>query len=421
MKTLPTKDGKMEQIISALDIGTTKVCVLIAQKKFDQDGKESALEIIGVGQAPSHGLRKGVVVNIEATTEAIRRAREEAELMAGVQIENIWVGVAGSHIRSFDSKGMVALRNQEVQKEDIQRVIEAAKAIAVPQDREVLHVIPREFQLDDQDGIFDPIGMSGIRLEAAVHIVTGSKSALQNIIKCTQKANLKVNGLVLQQLASSLSILSDDEKKLGVAVIDMGGGTCDLIIYTQGSVAYTASLPIGGAHVTNDIAVGLRTPQVNAESMKKKYGCALASLIDPQETVEVEGVGGRKPRTVLRQHLCEVIEPRVEETLNFINNEIQKSGLAEMVGSGLVITGGASQLEGLLELGEFMLDLPVRKGVPEKVGGITSAVQAAPFATAVGLLLYGSERQVFVNRTKADFKSVKEIFGKFKNIMDSMF
>ncbi len=411
----------MEQIISALDIGTTKVCVLIAQKKFDQDGKESALEIIGVGQAPSHGLRKGVVVNIEATTEAIRRAREEAELMAGVQIENIWVGVAGSHIRSFDSKGMVALRNQEVQKEDIQRVIEAAKAIAVPQDREVLHVIPREFQLDDQDGIFDPIGMSGIRLEAAVHIVTGSKSALQNIIKCTQKANLKVNGLVLQQLASSLSILSDDEKKLGVAVIDMGGGTCDLIIYTQGSVAYTASLPIGGAHVTNDIAVGLRTPQVNAESMKKKYGCALASLIDPQETVEVEGVGGRKPRTVLRQHLCEVIEPRVEETLNFINNEIQKSGLAEMVGSGLVITGGASQLEGLLELGEFMLDLPVRKGVPEKVGGITSAVQAAPFATAVGLLLYGSERQVFVNRTKADFKSVKEIFGKFKNIMDSMF
>lgn len=405
----------MDQIIAALDIGTTKVCVLIAQKK------ESTLEIIGVGQAPSHGLRKGVVVNIEATTEAIRRAREEAELMAGVQVEEIWVGVAGSHIRSFDSKGMVALRNQEVQKEDIHRVIEAAKAIAVPQDREVLHVIPREFQLDEQDGIFDPIGMSGIRLEASVHIVTGSKTSLQNIIKCTHKANLKVNGLVLQPLASSLSILSDDEKKLGVAVVDMGGGTSDLIIYIQGSVAYTASLPIGGSHITNDIAVGLRTPQVNAEEMKKKHGCALASLVDSQETIEVEGVGGRKSRAVLKQHLCEVIEPRIEETLNFINGEIQKSGLSELIGSGLVLTGGASQLEGLLELGEFMLDLPVRKGVPEKVGGITSAVQSAQFATAVGLLLYGSERQVFPTKRKTDLTSVKEIIGKFKNIMENIF
>lgn len=403
----------MDNIVAALDIGTTKVCVLIAQKK------EEKLEIIGVGQAPSHGLKKGVVVNIEATTEAIRRAREEAELMAGIQVSDIWVGVAGSHIRSFDSKGMVALRDNEVRKEDIHRVIEAAKAVAVPQDREVLHVIPREYQLDDQDGIFDPIGMSGIRLEAAVHIVTGSKSALQNIIKCTQKANLKVNGLVLQQLASSLAVLSEDEKKLGVATVDMGGGTCDLLIYANGSVAYTASLPIGGSHVTNDIAVGLRTPQVNAEDLKKKYGCALASLVDSQETIEVEGVGGRKPRSVLRQHLCEVIEPRVEETLNFINNEVHKSGLAELIGSGLVLTGGASQMEGLIELGEFMMDLPVRKGVPERIGGITSAVQSGVFATGVGLLMYGNAHQPM--RIKADLPSFKGIVGKVKGLLENIF
>ncbi len=405
----------MENFIAALDIGTTKVCVLIAQKKEDK------LEIIGVGQAPSHGLKKGVVVNIEATTEAIRRAREEAELMAGVQVSDIWVGVAGSHIRSFDSKGMVALKDNEVRKEDILRVIEAAKAVAVPQDREVLHVIPREYQLDDQDGIFDPIGMSGIRLEAAVHIVTGSKSALQNIIKCTQKANLRVNGLVLQQLASSLAVLSEDEKKLGVATVDMGGGTCDLLIYTNGSVAYTASLPIGGAHVTNDIAVGLRTPQVNAEDLKKKHGCALASLVDSQETIEVEGVGGRKSRSVLRQHLCEVIEPRVEETLNFINNEIQKSGLSELLGSGLVFTGGASQMEGLIELGEFMMDLPVRKGAPERIGGITSAVQSGVFSTGVGLLIYGNEHQAAHTKITSDFVSLKGMVNKVKGLLDNIF
>jgi len=405
----------VENFIAALDIGTTKVCVLIAQKKEDK------LEIIGVGQAPSHGLKKGVVVNIEATTEAIRRAREEAELMAGVQVTDIWVGVAGSHIRSFDSKGMVALKDNEVRKEDILRVIEAAKAVAVPQDREVLHVIPREYQLDDQDGIFDPIGMSGIRLEAAVHIVTGSKSALQNIIKCTQKANLRVNGLVLQQLASSLAVLSEDEKKLGVATVDMGGGTCDLLIYTNGSVAYTASLPIGGAHVTNDIAVGLRTPQVNAEDLKKKHGCALASLVDSQETIEVEGVGGRKSRSVLRQHLCEVIEPRVEETLNFINNEVQKSGLAELLGSGLVFTGGASQMEGLIELGEFMMDLPVRKGMPERIGGITSAVQSGVFSTGVGLLMYGNEHQTTHIKITPDFVSLKGMVNKVKGLLDNIF
>lgn len=403
-----------ENIIAALDIGTTKVSILIATKKND------SIDIIGVGNAPSYGLRKGVVVNIEATTEAIRRAREEAELMAGVEIEDIWVGVAGSHIKSFDSRGMIALRRQEVEKEDIARVLEAAKAIAVPPDREVLHVIPREYKLDDQDGIFDPIGMSGVRLESNVHIVTASKSALSNIIKCAEKANLKVAGVVLQQLASGMCVLSEDERKLGVAVIDMGGGTSDLVIYVQGSVAYTASLPIGGALVTNDIAVGLRCPQVNAEDLKKKYGCALASLVDPNESIEVEGVGGRKPRAVLRQYLCEVIEPRAEETLHFINNEILKSGYANMIGSGLVVTGGASQLDGLVEMGEFMLDIPIRRGIPKGIGGLTSAVQSPSFATAVGLILYAAEH-FKPRKAKATDASFREIVDRIKGFMNEIF
>ncbi len=403
-----------ENIIAALDIGTTKVSILIATKK------ENSIDIIGVGSAPSYGLRKGVVVNIEATTEAIRRAREEAELMAGVEIDDIWVGVAGSHIKSFDSRGMIALRKQEVEKDDISRVLEAAKAIAVPPDREVLHVIPREYKLDDQDGIFDPIGMSGVRLESNVHIVTASKSALANIIKCAEKANLRVAGVVLQQLASGLCVLSEDERKLGVAVIDMGGGTSDLVIYVQGSVAYTASLPIGGALVTNDIAVGLRCPQVNAEELKKKYGCALASLVDPNESIEVEGVGGRKPRAVLRQYLCEVIEPRAEETLHFINNEILKSGYADMIGSGLVVTGGASQLDGLIEMGEFMLDIPIRRGIPKGIGGLTSAVQSPGYATAVGLILFAAEN-FKPKKLKAGDASFRVIVDRIKGFMNEIF
>lgn len=414
---MKTNDSN-ETIVAALDIGTTKVCVLIAAKK------ENSIDIIGVGTAPSHGLRKGVVVNIEATTEAIRRAREEAELMAGVEIEEIWIGVAGSHIKSFDSKGMVALRKQEVEKDDISRVLEAAKAIAVPHDREVLHVIPREYKLDDQDGIYDPIGMSGVRLESQVHIVTASKSALQNILKCAEKANLRVTGVVLQQLASALTVLSEDERKLGVAVVDIGGGTTDLVVYVQGSVAYTSSLPVGGAFVTNDIAVGLRCPQINAEDLKRKYGCAMASLVDPNETIEVDGVGGRKTRTVLRQHLCEVIEPRVEEILGFINEDIIKSGCSDFIGSGLVVTGGGSQLDGLIEMGEFQLDLPIRRGFPKGVGGLTSAVQTPSFSTAVGLILYGAERtKAKAGRRHTDVGAsvLNQWMEKFKNLMNDIF
>jgi cell division protein FtsA len=284
---------------------------------------------------------------------------------------------------------MVAIRNKETKAEDIHRVIEAAKAVAVPADRDVLHVLPREFKIDDQDGIFDPIGMSGVRLEANVHLVTAGQAALHNMMKCAEKAGLRPRGLVLTQLASSLAVLSEDERKLGVCVVDMGGGSCDMISYVQGSVAHTATIPVGGLHFTQDIAMGLRTPQSAAEALKRKHGCAIADLVDENETIEVEGVGGRKPRSLLRRHLCEVIEPRAEETLGLIAAELKRSGLVPRLGSGIVLVGGACQMEGLVEMGEFIADLPVRRGTPGCVGGLADVVKSPDFATAVGLLMYG--------------------------------
>jgi cell division protein FtsA len=385
-----------KHVVAGLDIGTTKVSIVIGAVNVKGDGPiapgsvpDLSIDIVGLGTAPSTGIRQGVVVNVEATIEAIAKAREEAELMSGHKIEEVYVAVGGSHVKSFDSRGMVAIRNKEVRQDDIERVIEAAKAVAVPADREVLHVLPREFKLDDQAGIFDPTGMSGVRLEANVHIVTAGQTALQNIVKCAEKAGLKTRGLVLQQLASSLSILSEDEMKLGAAVVDIGGGTSDIIMYAAGSVAYTATVPVGGNHFTQDIAMGLRTPQTSAEKIKKKYGCAIADLVDDGETIEVDGVGGRKPRALLRRDLCEVIEPRAEETIGLIWQEIRRSGLVNQIGSGIVLTGGACQLEGLLEMGEFISDIPVRRGVPERVGGLTDVVRSPEYSTAVGLMVYG--------------------------------
>ncbi len=371
-------------LIAGLDIGSTKVVMIVGSLRAD-----GQVDIAGVGSAPNAGVRQGVVVNIEATTEAIKRAREEAELMSGYQIDEVWVGVSGSHIKSFDSRGMVAIKNKEVNEQDISRVLEAAKAVAVPADRSVLHVLPREFKVDGQEGISDPIGMSGVRLEAAVHIVTGNQTVIQNMRKCIEKSGLKVKGLVLDQLASSLAVLSDDEKNLGVCVIDMGGGTCNTIYFVNGSVAQTSVIPVGGYHFTHDIAVGLRTPQVSAEEIKKKYGCAIANMVDEKESLEVEGVGGRKTRSVLMRDLAEVIEPRAEETLQLIHIDLQKSGLMHSLGSGIVLTGGASELSGLIEMGEFIFDIPVRKGQPTTIGGLTEVVKSAAFATAVGLVLYG--------------------------------
>jgi cell division protein FtsA len=284
---------------------------------------------------------------------------------------------------------MIAIRNKEVKEDDINRVIEAAKAVAVPADREVLHVLPREYKVDDQDGIFDPIGMSGVRLETNVHIITAGQTSIRNAIKCAEKAGLKVRGMVLQQLASALAVVSEDERKLGVSIVDMGGGTCDMLTYVQGSVAHTAVVPVGGQHVTQDIAMGLRTPQDAAERIKRKHGAAIADLVDESETIEVEGVGGRQPRAILRKSLCEVIEPRIEETLSLIQAELVKSNTINQLGSGIVLTGGACQMEGLTDMGEFIFDIPVRRGVPDRIGGLTEVVKSPAHATAVGLLVYG--------------------------------
>ncbi|MDZ4678015.1 MAG: cell division protein FtsA [Oligoflexia bacterium] len=383
-----TKEPQITGRISAgLDIGTTKVSVIIARVNPDK----ISYEIIGVGNCPSKGLRKGSVINIDITVDAIKKAREEAELMAGVKIDSVWVGVAGSHIRSFNSKGMVAIKNHEVAPDDVRRVLEAAKAVALPDDREILHLLPQSFAVDAQEGIRDPRGMSGVRLEAGVHLVTGAKMSLQNIAKCAERAGLHVSGLVLESLASAEAVLSQDEKDLGVAVVDMGGGTCDIIVYVAGAVVHTAVLPIGGMHLTQDISVGLRTPVVEAEIIKKKFGCAMTSLIDSGETIDVPSVGGRNPRTVSRATLTEVIEPRIEETLHLINNEILKSGYQELIGAGVVLAGGASCLDGIVELSEFIFEMPVRRGMALSTTGLKEVVQSPAYATGVGLMKYGAE------------------------------
>lgn len=415
-------------VLAGLDIGTTKVCMVIGTLN-----EEGVVDVVGVGTAPNSGIRQGTVINIEATAESIRRAREEAELMSGYQVEEVWIGVGGTHIRSFDSVGMVAIKNREVTTQDVDRVIEAAKAVAVPNDRSVLHVIPREYKVDSQDGILDPIGMAGIRLEANVHIVNGSQTAIANNLKCVEKAGLKVAGLVLEQLAAAMSAVSEDEKNLGVCLVDMGGGSCSLVYFVHGSVAHTSVVPVGGQHVTQDIAIGLRTPQVSAEEIKKSHGLAMASLLTEDETIEVEGVGGRNSRTVLRKDLAEVIEPRAEEILQMIANDLRMSGLMPLLGSGIVLCGGASNLQGLVEMGEFILDVPVRRGTPaSKVGGLADVVKSPQYATAVGLLLYGQQQKRYTKATpvredrsmtnnRESGGGLNEIKNKMKNFFEDLF
>ncbi|MBY0453077.1 MAG: cell division protein FtsA, partial [Bdellovibrionaceae bacterium] len=344
-------------VLASLDIGSSVVKLVYSivnpqkNENHKQQEPQMQIEVVGVGLAPNTGTKHGVVVNIEATTESIRKAKEEAELMSGYTTNEVWVSVSGTHIQSFDSKGMVAIKNKEVGPQDVERVIEAAKAVMVPADRTVLHVIPREYKIDAQDGISDPIGMSGIRLEASVHIVTASQSAISNLIKCIEKAGFKVLGIVLDHLAASKAVLSEDEKNLGVCVADIGGGSCKMIYFVNGSVAHTAVIPVGGAHFTNDISVGLRTPQFAAEQLKKKYGTAVASLVSEDDIVEVEGVGGRKTRTIPRKELAHIIEARAEECLGMISTNVRGSALQAVLASGLVLTGGTSGLDGLIEMG----------------------------------------------------------------------
>ena len=385
------EDGKSKNskksLIAALDIGTTKSCYIIAEKKPE------GLDVVGIGSAPNLGMRQGAIVNIESTVQSIQKAREEAELMAGFGAESAWVSVGGTYVESFESDGMVAIRDREVSQEDVRRVLDAARAVAIPADRMVLHVLPNGYSIDKQSGIYDPIGMAGVRLEASVHIITGNSSSIQNIVKCCGQADIKVEGLVLQQLASSKAVITEDERSLGVCVVDIGGGTCDLISYKQGHVVHTSTIPVGGNNFTHDIAMGLRTTQNDAEDMKRKSACVVSEMINENELIQVEGVGGRESRAVEVKHLCEIVEARAEEVLCLIRGAIEDAGLTKKLGSGVVLTGGGSSLRGLVEMGEFLYDIPVRQGMPVLVGGLTDIVRSSNFATCVGLLMYGLEKQ----------------------------
>lgn len=377
--------NKKGELIVGLDIGTTKICAIVGEVTDD------GIDIIGIGSHPSKGLRKGVVVNIEATVASIKRAIEEAELMAGCEINTVYTGIAGGHVKGFNSQGIVAVKDKEVREADIQRVIDAAKAVAIPLDREVIHVLPQEYVIDEQGGIKDPLGMAGVRLEAKVHIVTGAVSSAQNIIKCAAKTGLNVADIVLQPLASAEAVLGEDEKELGVCLVDIGGGTTDIAIFAGGAIAHTSVIALGGNNLTSDIAIGLRTPAHEAERIKQKAGCCMPSMVGDDETIEVPSVGGRQPRVLSRKILTEILEPRVEEIFQLVQREIQRCGFEDLLASGVVITGGTTLLPGMPELAEEVLGLPTRRGFPRGIGGLVDVVKSPMYATGVGLVLYGAK------------------------------
>lgn len=377
-----------KNLLVGLDIGTAKVAALVGELKDDNQ-----IEIIGLGTHPSRGLKKGVVVDIESTVQSIQRAVEEAELMAGCEIHSVHVGIAGSHVRSLNSHGITAIKEVEVSQADVDRVIDAARAVAIPADQKILHILPQEFIIDDQEGIREPIGMCGVRLEARVHMVTGAVSAAQNIIKCVRRCGLDVDDLVLAQLSSSYAVLGDDEKELGVCVVDIGGGTTDLAVFTDGAIRHTAVIPIAGDQVTNDIAVALRTPTQHAELIKVKHACALAQLAANSEAIDVPSIGDRPPRRLSRQTLAEVVEPRYEELLTLLHNELRRSGFEDLVAGGVVLTGGSSKMEGLIELAEEVFHMPVRLGLPQHVLGMDEVVNNPIYSTGVGLLMYARQHR----------------------------
>jgi cell division protein FtsA len=404
---------KDDEFIVGLDIGTTKICVVVGR------ASEGKISIVGIGSHPSTGLRKGVVVNMDSTVNSIKKAVEEAELMAGIKIDSCLAGIGGAHIKSFNSNGVVAIKDKEVRPDDIERAIDAAKAVAIPADRELIHVIPQEFIVDDQDGIKDPVGITGVRLEVKVHIVTGNISSAQNIIKCCRLAGLSVDDVILGQLASSEATLTEEEKEIGAALVDIGGGTSDIAIFSNGSIKYTSVLPFGGNNITNDIAIGLRTPIDDAEKIKKKYGCAFSNMVGANETIEVPSVGGRKSRTLQRKTLADIIEPRVEEVAELIYDEIKKSGQEKLLASGVIITGGCANLEGMPELAEGIFNLPARRGSPIGVGGLVDVVNNPSYATGVGLLLYGYKHSRGVRRGFRTGRSMKRLFSGNK-LLDKM-
>ncbi len=377
-----------KNLIVGLDIGTSKVVAIVGEITT-----EGEIEIIGLGSHPSKGLKKGVVVNIESTVQSIQRAIEEAELMAGCQINSVFAGIAGSHIKSINSHGIVAIKDREVSDMDLDRVIDAARAVAIPADQRILHILPQEFIIDEQEGIREPIGMSGVRLEAKVHLVTGAVGAAQNIIKCVRRCGLEVDDIILEQLASSYSVLTEDEKELGVCLVDIGGGTTDIAVFSEGAIKHTAVIPIAGDQVTNDIAVALRTPTQYADEIKIKYACALRQLANADETIEVPSVGDRPPRKLSRQTLAEVVEPRYDELLTLVQAELRKSGFEDIIAAGIVMTGGSSKMDGVVELAEEIFHMPVRLGSPQYVSGLSDVVSNPIHATGVGLLLFGEQHQ----------------------------
>ena len=402
---------KSEQnMIVGLDIGTSKVVAIVAEVTVDNE-----LEIIGIGSHPSRGLKKGVVVNIESTVQSIQRAVEEAELMAGCQINSVYAGIAGSHVRGMNSHGIVAIKDGEVNENDVERVIDAARAVAIPADQKVLHVLPQEFIIDQQEGIREPVGMSGVRMEAKVHLVTGAVSAAQNIIKCIERCGLRADDIILEQLASSYAVLTQDEKDLGVCIVDIGGGTTDIAVFAEGAIKHTAVIPIAGDQVTNDIAIAMRTPTQSAEEIKIKYACALRQLTNADEVIEVPSVGDRPPRRLARQTLAEVVEPRYEELMSLVLAELRRSGYENLIAAGIVLTGGSAKIEGLVELAEEVFHMPVRLGVPQYVTGLIDVVRNPIHATGVGLLLFGQHNEQAHNQYRSNSTGVSSMFGQIKN------
>ncbi|MFP4307154.1 MAG: cell division protein FtsA [Desulfococcaceae bacterium] len=399
-----------EELIVGLDIGTTKICAVVGEVSGDD------INIIGIGSHPSHGLRKGVVVNIESTVESIQKAVEEAELMAGCEIRSVYAGIAGGHINGFNSRGIIAIKGgAEISQLDVDRVVDAARAVAIPMDREVIHVLPQEFIVDDQPGILNPIGMSAVRLEAKIHIVTGAVTSAHNIIKCTNKAGLDVADIVLEPLASSEAVLGEDEKELGTALIDLGGGTTDLAIFAGKNIKHTFVLSLGGNNLTSDIAIGLRAPLSEAEKIKRKYGTCLSRNIQGDEFIEVPGMGGRKPRKLSRQILGEILEPRMEEIFSLVRKEVYRAGMAHMINSGVVVTGGSSLLDGVPEVAESIFNLPTRLGRPRHIGGLVDVVNNPMYATGVGLVIYGARDR---NRLGKRFRGREG--GKFGRVFARM-
>ncbi len=394
-------------IIVGLDIGTSKVAAIVAELTASDE-----IEIIGIGVSPSKGLKKGVVVNLESTVHSIQRAIEEAELMAGCHVQSVFAGIAGSHIKSLNSHGIVAIKDKEVSQYDIDRVIDSARAVAIPADQKILHILPQEFVIDQQEGIKEPIGMSGIRLEAKVHMVTGSVSAAQNIIKCIRRCGLEVEDIVLEQLASCTSVLTEDEKELGVLLCDIGGGTTDIAVFSEGAIKHTAVIPIAGDQVTNDIAVALRTPTKSAEEIKREYACALTQLANAEHMINVPSIGDREPRKISEQNLADIIEPRYEELMLLVQAELRRSGYEDLIAAGMVLTGGSSKVQGLIDLAEEIFHMPVRLGVPQHVSGLTDVVQNPVYSTGVGLLLYGREHY---GRTEAVSGDSQGLLAIMKN------